>query len=61
MKARYSWMNEGENRGQDGDASENGNMNSENDMEVYNNHEKSLDYANLRVTDIPTVQRFLPP
>ena len=56
VKARYGWMNEVIND----DTTHDVNMNDKK-PEVYDAKEKKLDYANLRATDIPTVQRLFPP
>ena len=62
-KARYSLINENKNKPINNNISENNDENGMNDdyTDVFNRNVKSANYANLRVTDIPTVQRLFPP
>ena len=63
-KARYSHMNEDRNDATSGvNVENNDDDNGINDdcTEVFHRSKKSVNYGNLRVTDIPTVQRLFPP
>ena len=60
-KARYSWMNE--NNGNENAASNTNNnvANQSDTFKVLDIENKVADYANIRATDLPTVQRLFPP
>ena len=60
-KARYAWMSEGQKRQDASDIDGEASDEILEEFEVYNASEKVLDYANLRATELPTVQHLLPP
>ena len=61
-KARYAIMNN-KNEGNDKRRNENDDNNNNHEIggEVFSFKDKVADYANLRVTDLPSVQRLYPP
>ena len=59
-KARYEWMGEGEGKeNEEGDKRQSDNKNSEKEEKEIT--PKKINYANMRATEIPTVQRLYPP
>ena len=63
-KARYSLMNDKDknvNVQNDGTNEHGHEHNDENSDDLFNATGKTANYANLRVTDLPTVQRLYPP
>ena len=61
-KARYSWMGEKDKSDKDGGDGKSMNESEEDGRsEVYNMSSKTADYANVKATDLPTVQRLFPP
>ena len=64
-KARYSWMNENNGNNNSGTYAgthtNNDAVDRNDDFKVLDIENKVADYANIRATDLPTVQRLFPP
>ena len=61
MKARYAWMNKNDDRRNVGNNGDVEIVRDVNEAVVFSLTKKKADYANVRATELPTVQRLYPP